>query len=122
MTKRRGNNEGSIYKRPDGKWAGQVSIGFNPDTGKPVRKTFYATTRKEVADKVARAVREASSGSYIEPTTITLGEWLTKWLAVHKKNQLKAGTLESYETLIRTHIAPTLGKVPMAKLQPHMLQ
>lgn len=122
MAKRRGNNEGSIYKRPDGTWAGQVSIGYDQATGKPKRKSFYAQTRKEVADKLAQALREVQNGGYVEPMQTTLAEWLDKWLTAYKRGQLKAGTYENYETLINLHIKPALGKIPMAKLQANMLQ
>jgi hypothetical protein len=47
-TSRRGNGEGGIHQRKDGRWCGQVSIGYN-ENGKLVRKTFYGGTREEVA-------------------------------------------------------------------------
>lgn len=122
MAKRRGNGEGSIYKRPDGTWVGQVSIGYDPKTGKLKRKSFYGKTRKEVADKIARAQQDVRNGIYIEPTQTTFGEWLDKWLASYKKGQLKPSTYENYEILINTHIKTALGKIPMAKLQAHVLQ
>jgi len=34
---RRGKNEGSVYRRKDGKWVGQVTTGYRPDNGKPIR-------------------------------------------------------------------------------------
>ena len=34
MAKKRGNNEGSITRRPDGRWMAQVTIGRDPATGK----------------------------------------------------------------------------------------
>ena len=37
-TTRRGKNEGSVYRRKDGQWVGQVTVGYHPDTGKPIRK------------------------------------------------------------------------------------
>lgn len=37
MAKKRGNNEGSITRRPDGRWMAQVTIGRDPVTGKPRR-------------------------------------------------------------------------------------
>jgi len=122
MPKRRGNGEGSIYKRPDGTWVGQVSIGYDPATGKLKRKSFYGKTRKEVADKIAQALQELKSGTFVEPTQTTFGDWLDKWLTSYKKSQLKPSTYESYEMLINVHIKPALGKVPLAKLQAHMLQ
>lgn len=122
MPKRRGNGEGSIYRRPDGTWVGQVSIGYDPATGKLKRKSFYGKTRKEVADKIAQALQELKSGTFVEPTQTTFGDWLDKWLTSYKKSQLKPSTYESYEMLINVHIKPALGKVPLAKLQAHMLQ
>ena len=38
-TTRRGKNEGSVYRRKDGKWVGQVTVGYHPDTGKPAKKS-----------------------------------------------------------------------------------
>jgi len=122
MAKRRGNGEGSISKRSDGSWVGQVSTGYDPVTGKPKRKSFYGKTRKEVADKMAQPMQEVRNGMYIEPSTITLGEWMDKWLVAYKKGQLRPGTYENYEVLINTHINPSLGKIPLSKLQPHTLQ
>ncbi|MBS3948385.1 MAG: tyrosine-type recombinase/integrase [Dethiobacter sp.] len=122
MSKRRGNNEGSIYKRPDGLWVAVASVGFDPATGKPKRKSFYGKTRKEAADKMAQALQEVKNSGYVEPTRTTFGEWLDKWLTGYKKGQLKAGTYESYETLVNVHIKPALGKIPMAKLQANALQ
>lgn len=122
MPKRRGNGEGSIYRRLDGVWVGQISVGYDPATGKLKRKSFYGKTRAEVAAKITRALQEIKTGTFIEPTQATFGEWLDKWLTSYKKGQLKPSTYESYEMLINVHIKPALGKVPLAKLQAHMLQ
>ena len=45
--KKRGHGEGSIYKRADGRWSVQITL---PTGG---RKTVYAKTRREVAQKIA---------------------------------------------------------------------
>lgn len=122
MARRRGNNEGSIYKRPDGSWAGQVSTGYDPVTGKRKRKSFYGQTRREVADKVSQALRDMRNGLAVEPVRCTFGEWLDKWLERYKKPQLRQSTYESYESIIRAYIKPSLGGVPLAKVQANMLQ
>ena len=48
MAKKRGNNEGSITRRPNGRWMAQVTIGRDPATGKPKRATFYGKTPNPV--------------------------------------------------------------------------
>ena len=50
---RRGKNEGSVYRRKDGKWVGQVTVGYKPDDGKPIRKYTYTSNREEAARWVA---------------------------------------------------------------------
>ena len=37
---KRGNNEGSIYKRADGRWTATVNLGY--EDGKRKRKSLYA--------------------------------------------------------------------------------
>ena len=44
-TTRRGKNEGSVYRRKDGKWVGQVTVCYHPETGKPIRKNPQPHTR-----------------------------------------------------------------------------
>ena len=51
-TTRRGNNEGTIYQRNDGRWCGQITIGYKAD-GKPERKTAYGKTRIEVIEIIS---------------------------------------------------------------------
>ena len=120
--RRRGAGEGSIYQRPDGKWAGQITVRYDPKTGKRERKTVIHETQRKVADEIARIRHELATGTYIEPAECSLGEWLDRWMTQYKKGELKRSTYESYERLIRTHIKPSLGNIPLAKLQPHMLQ
>ena len=91
MAKKRGNNEGSIVRRKDGLWMAQISIGRNPQTGKFKRSTFYGKTRKEVADKLAKALRDQQQGIFVEPHKLTLGEWLDKWLWEYKNLGLDHG-------------------------------
>src|SRR5262245_14424320 len=50
MAGRRGNNEGSIAKRGDGRWQGSVTV----EGGK--RKYFYGKTRQEVARRLSEAL------------------------------------------------------------------
>jgi integrase len=122
MAKKRGNNEGSITRRKDGLWMAQVTIGRDPQTGKPKRATFYGKTRQEVADKLTKALREKQQGTFVVPHKLTLGEWLDTWLQEYKKPKLRPSTFDSYEMLIRCHLKPALGHIPLRDLRPEHLQ
>src|SRR5262245_12949332 len=79
-SKNRGKNEGSIYQRAsDGLWVGSISLGYGPD-GKRKRKPIYGKTRREVAEKMKRALRDQQLGVLVVSARQTTGQFLTRWL------------------------------------------
>src|SRR5690242_7155784 len=106
---RRGNNEGSIHKRKDGRWEAQVSL---PD-GR--RKSLYAPTRAEAAAKMTALLRDLQRGLPVPLERLTVADYLTDWLAM-KKLDLRPSTYLNYETRVRVHILPAIGHIPLVKL------
>lgn len=122
MAKKRGNGEGSIAKRTDGRWMASLTIGRDPQTGKLRRASLYGKTRQEVATKLAQALRDKSHGVFVAPHRMTVSEWLQIWLHDYKRPAVRPKTFESYEQQIRLHITPALGHIPLTDLRPHHLQ
>ena len=120
---RRGKGEGSIYKK-NGKWYGQVTIGYNA-TGKQVRKTFIGKTREEVAKMVTSAASQAFDGvltvSVIAPDT-TVKEFITDFLWIFKRPTVSDVTFEWYRNIIEAHIIPALGTIAVTELTPQIIQ
>ena len=121
MAGKRGNGEGSIVKRKDGSWMGAVVVGRTPK-GDLNRKYFYGKTRKEVADKMLPILSTLQAGEYVEPSKVSLSEWLDIWLNEYKKNALKPTTFDSYETNIRYHLKPAIGHISLKDLKTYDLQ
>jgi integrase len=71
MPKKRGNNEGTIVRRKDGRWMASITIGRDPTTGKLKRAYFYGKTRQEAADQLARALGDLSRRSFVAPHKLT---------------------------------------------------
>ena len=120
-TKKRGNNEGSIYKRKDGFWCGQITIGRD-ENGRQKRQYFYGKTRQEVADKIAKALNDLANGVYVDPARLLLKDWLNTWLWEYKKQTLRPSTFQDYESLINNHIVPAIGHYKLKDLRPEHLQ
>lgn len=69
---KKGNGEGTIYYSEKlNKWIGQFVAG-RKDNGKLNRKYVYGNTRKEVKEKITKALAEVQSKSYIEKNDITI--------------------------------------------------
>jgi len=122
MAKKRSNGEGSIYKRKDGKWCATITLCNDLLTGKPKRQSFYGSTRQEVSNKLIESQSRIQNGSYIEPSNLTLGQWLDYFLYEYKKASIRPKTFENYEYLIRVHLKPRIGKEPIIKLTPEIIQ
>jgi integrase len=122
MSRRRGNHEGSIVRRRDGLWMAQMTAGRDPQTGRIKRATFYAKTRREVAEKLASASQENRQGTFVAAHRVTLGEWVDTWLWEYKRPSVRPLTFDSYEMLVRKHLKPALGNIPLRDLQPEHVQ
>jgi len=108
MSKKRGNNEGSVYKRKDGPgWRGAYTIQTIKG---PKRRYVSGKTRAEAAAKLAKAMSDGEDGLVFDAGKLTLGEYLERWPTGSVKNSVREVTFESYERLVRKHITPALGR------------
>lgn len=90
-------------------------------TGKPKRKQKWITfhgTKKQVEVKLAELVNTVNKNEFIEPSTLTVGTWLDRWLAEVVKPSKRPSTYTMYELVIRKHLKPALGPIPLQQLRP----
>jgi integrase len=113
---RRGNREGSVYQRPDGRWCAIVTL----ETGK--RKSLYGRTRADALAKLREAQRRQEQGVDLSAPRMTVGAWLDHWLAKTVTPKAEPTTIEGYEISLRLHIKPYLGRVPLAKLTTEQVE
>ena len=119
---KRGNGEGSVCRRPDGRWQGSITIGRD-DRGRLIRKYFYGKTRKETSEKLNRAIEELRDNRFINKSdNPTVEQWCHEWLWSYKRNSVKQKTFDQYETILRTHIIPDLGDIRLADLKTTHIQ
>jgi integrase len=112
--KSRGNGEGSIYLRSDGRWCAAITIGYDSN-GKLRRRVIYGRTRKEVADKLIKLQHDQALGKPIEPHKVTVAQHFADWLT-EKKLRTRPGTWKRDESHIRNHIVPALGHTQLQQL------
>ena len=112
---KRGNGEGSITRRKNGGWCAQYTV-YTAQGRK--RKTLYGKTRQEVAAKLSKALADREGGLTFDTGTITVGEYLDKWLSDSVRGTVRISTLERHEGIIRTHLSPALGSIRLKSLTP----
>lgn len=114
------NTLGSICKRKDGKWMGQIFL--NTNEGRK-RKYVYGDTKKEAQGKLRELISKSSDGVLIEESNLTLSVWFLKWLEIYKKNQLKVTTFQNYMLNYTVHIKDSpIGMIKLKDLRVDHLQ
>lgn len=119
MAKRRGNGEGSISRRKDGRWEARYTVqtvkGWK-------RKVLYGKTRKEVAEKLTKAMAGRDSGLTFDAGKQTVGEYLARWLEVSVRHNVRPRTLDNYRYHVRHHLTPALGHIKLKALSSAHVQ
>jgi len=116
MTKR-GQGEGSIYRRKsDGRWVASVSWGHGPD-GKSKRSYVYGTEKPEVQRRLLELLREQEKGAPPSSHQHTLATYLAEWLKM-KHSEVQGKTWRTYNALLTQHVIPVIGDVELEKLKP----
>lgn len=106
---RKGNGMGSIRKKTvKGKtyWEGRYSVK-DPLTGANIQRSVSGKTEAEVYKKLIKAQTEIEQGTYIEPSKMTVGEWLDIWLNTYLGG-VRPYTVLNYTQHINNHIKPAL--------------
>jgi integrase len=113
MTKR-GNGEGSVYRRGTGQWVAVLTLR----NGK--RKFLYAKTRQEAVRRLNVAIKGRDEGTPTA-TRLTVAAFLVQWLDV-ARHEVRPSTFRRYQDYVHLHAIPEIGKVQLAQLCPAHLQ
>lgn len=115
---RRGNGEGTIYYSDKlNKWVGQFTAGKKSD-GKLNRKSVYGNTRKEVKEKMTKALADIQSNTYIEKNDITLIELATEIVQDKKdSNQISPNTYKRATYTLKYIENGDIANIPIQKIK-----
>ena len=116
MTSRRGNHEGSIYRRAsDQRWVGQLLLGYD-GLGRPIRRFVTAKTRSEVAQKLKQLRRQFDDGLTVPDAGLKLEALFERWFEDVLRHQVAPSTFSNYRAVTVKHIVPALGKKKISAL------
>lgn len=76
MAKKRANGEGSIRRKPNGRWEGRYTQGIDPSTGRAIQKSVSARTQAECKEKLAKAIRDNRGIPVNHNEDYTVAEWM----------------------------------------------
>jgi integrase len=111
----RGQGEGSIYQRKDGRWTAALSVGGGR------RQTFYGKTRREVAARLNDALNRQGQGLPAGESRQRLRPYLEAWLTA-TETTVRPMTWRNDAARVHNHIVPALGHIAVSELTPEDLE
>lgn len=114
MAKKRGDHEGTIFKRGN-VWKGSIRLG-NDANGQPVRKWVTGKTRREVQEKLDDH-REQKRGGFVPTSAVVTVEDVVRRYLKSIRDNIEPNTYAGYLCRAETHVIPRLGHLPIEALQ-----
>jgi integrase len=114
--------KGHIRKRGKDSWAVVIELDRTPDGH---RKQKWHTVRGDKRDaerELARLLNDVATGEYVEPSRMTVAEFLEQWLETYANSNVTPRTYERYQEIVRLHLIPALGSSLLTKLTPLQIQ
>ena len=101
-------------KRPDGRYATTVMVGYKAD-GRPDNVFLSAKTEKALRNKVAELKVKVKTGQILKQSDILLSDYVDSWLNTYKAS-VAINTLAMYDNIVNRHIKPELGYLSLNKI------
>jgi len=93
-----------------------------PAPGGGRRQETVVGSRKDAERKRTELLRELDTQTLADPSRLTVGEYLQRWLADYAEPRLKPQTVRGYRRIIEVHLTPALGATQLQRLTPLQLQ
>jgi hypothetical protein len=113
----RNQGQGHIRQRGKRSWELKFDLGRDPVTGnRTSRYVNFQGTKREAQAELNRLLNRKNEGTYVDPTKMSVAEYLEHWLSVDIDRRISAKSAERYRGIVRYQIIPRLGNLPMRKL------
>ncbi len=113
---------GHLRKRGERSWAVVVVVGFDSRSGRRLQKWVAVKgTKRDAERRLAELIRELDTGTYVEPSRITVGDYLNQWMDDYVATSVRPRTAEGYGSIAR-QLRSALGRVRLIDLKPQHVQ
>ena len=113
---------GSIRRRGKGTYELTVDLGKDSNGRRQRKFVNVKGTRKEADKKLRELAAAVDSGTALDLSKVNVSEFLERWMADYVATNTAPSTQDGYHFIVRCHLIPHLGNIPLKKLQPAHLQ
>lgn len=108
------SRRGRVYRDGE-RWAFIVDIAPEGAARKQMRRRGFET-KKAATSALTKVAAGVDDGTFVEPSKLTVADWLERWAATQAVVGRSPTTLAGYERDIRNHVAPAIGAARLQAL------
>jgi integrase len=113
----RAAGEGTVYRRQDGRWVAQVSLGTDHN-GNRRRLTAYGRTKRQAVDKLSVLRAQAEHGLDSIDRRTKIADFCRVWADTVAPQTIRDTTAAHYRWLLDHYVLPIIGRYRLDELTP----
>lgn len=112
-------SQGHIRQQGKKSWEIKFDLGRDPVTGRRITKyVSFRGTKRDAERELTRLLSTRNEGTYVDPTKMSVAEYLRHWLDSDVDRRLAAKTAQRHREICEKNIIPRIGLLPVRKLTP----
>ncbi|HEX7120615.1 MAG TPA: tyrosine-type recombinase/integrase [Longimicrobiales bacterium] len=112
--------KGSIQKRGPNKYLVRVFLGTDANGKRKYSSKTVNGSWDEANGKLTEMLRELDTNSFVEPSKVTVKEYLEDWL--DRKDGIESTTMTDYEDRMKLDVIPYIGSMRLQAVTPETLE
>ncbi|HEV7744810.1 MAG TPA: tyrosine-type recombinase/integrase [Pyrinomonadaceae bacterium] len=113
---------GQIIKRGDKTWLLRIFMGRDGSGKRRYKNKTLRGNKKDAEAFLRKTQTQISCGTFVEPSLLTIDEYLDKWLEAAARPRLSERTFADYSEVLTRYVRPKLGSITLSQLQPLEIQ
>lgn len=108
---------GQIIARGKNTWMVRIFTGRDALGKRRYLNKTVRGTKKDASSYLSKTLTAMSTGTFVEPSKLTVDEYLDKWLAAAAKPRLRERTFDDYSEKLIRYVRPLLGSQKLSDVR-----
>jgi integrase len=108
---------GHVRRRGARSWELKFDVGTDAKGNRKIRYVTFKGTKRAAELELARLVAQNASGEGIDPSKVTVAEFVDRWDRDWATANVGLKTLERYQGLLKLYVKPYIGAMRLQKLR-----
>jgi integrase len=122
LNRRLKNMAGQIIKRGEDTWIVRIFTGRDAQGKRRYLNKTIKGKKKDAETYLSKIVTSISTGTFVEPSALSVGDYLDKWLHTAARHRVRERTFVDYSELLDRYVRPALGGKRLSDLRPLHIQ